>query len=144
MLIFLDSSRLSLEIYHISRPQAMLFSRNARRGIIRCMKIMPGVVTGPRGQERSIFFEWLVKLADIFFDFVKEQVLPKKALRSLVAQPDRPLEGSTAHRKLDVGLVDSQAASKDTRRHWSHILVVDELKSNKGSDKTSQPGLDLG
>ena len=40
--------------------------------------------------------------------------------------------------------MDSQAASKDTRRHWSHILVADELKSNKGSDKTLQPGFDLG
>lgn len=40
---------------------------------------MPGVVTGLRGQERSIFFEWLVKLVDIFFDFVKEQVYyPKR------------------------------------------------------------------
>ncbi|KAI1370452.1 hypothetical protein F4677DRAFT_465477 [Hypoxylon crocopeplum] len=63
--------------------------------------------------------------------------------RRPIAQPDKPLEGSTADRKLDVGFVNDPKAKKSSRYHWSQILVPGELKSNPNAD-TSKTWLDIG
>ncbi|CAH0053938.1 unnamed protein product [Clonostachys solani] len=45
---------------------------------------------------------------------------------------------------MDVGFVNDPEASKDSRCHWSQILVPEELKSNRSADKASEAWLDLG
>ncbi|KAI0838489.1 hypothetical protein F5Y06DRAFT_268211 [Hypoxylon sp. FL0890] len=63
--------------------------------------------------------------------------------RRPIAQPDKPLEGSAADRKLDVGFVNDPKAKKSSRYHWSQILVPGELKSNQNTD-ASKTWLDIG
>ncbi|KAJ5215349.1 uncharacterized protein N7498_001756 [Penicillium cinerascens] len=65
-------------------------------------------------------------------------------LRRPLAQPNKPIQGSTAERKLDVGFVSDVDAKKDTHCHWSQILVPGELKSNPAADSASKAWLDLG
>ncbi|KAL8296099.1 hypothetical protein RB600_001543 [Gaeumannomyces tritici] len=64
--------------------------------------------------------------------------------RRLLVQPNKPIHGSTGERKLDVGLVDEPEAGKDSKCHWSQILVLGELKSNRSADIASKAWLDLG
>ncbi|PLB49113.1 hypothetical protein P170DRAFT_455861 [Aspergillus steynii IBT 23096] len=47
--------------------------------------------------------------------------------------------GSTADRKLDIGIMPNTK-----EHHWSHILVLGELKSNPKADSASQTWRDLG
>ncbi|KAJ5318315.1 hypothetical protein N7476_004735 [Penicillium atrosanguineum] len=65
-------------------------------------------------------------------------------LRRPLAQPNKPIQGSTAERKLDIGFVSDADAKKDTHCHWSQILVPVELKSNPATDTASKAWLDLG
>lgn len=64
--------------------------------------------------------------------------------RRPLAQPNKPIQGSTAERKLDVGFVDDPKAGKDSRCHWSRILVPGELKSNPAADTAAKAWLDIG
>ena len=64
--------------------------------------------------------------------------------RRLLAQPSKPIAGSTGERKLDIGFVDDPDARKDARYHWSQILVPGELKSNPAADTAAKAWLDLG
>ncbi|KAF5962908.1 hypothetical protein FBULB1_13735 [Fusarium bulbicola] len=62
----------------------------------------------------------------------------------LTTFPNKPIKGSTGERKLDIGFVKDAEAGKDSRCHWSQILVPGELKSNPSADKASMAWLDLG
>ena len=64
--------------------------------------------------------------------------------RRPLAQPNQPIQGSTGERKLDIGFVNNPNAGKDSRCHWSQILVPGELKSNPSADIASKAWLDLG
>ncbi|KAH6869569.1 hypothetical protein B0T10DRAFT_418334 [Thelonectria olida] len=64
--------------------------------------------------------------------------------RRPLAKPNEPIDGSVGKRKMDVGFVKDPEARKDTRCHWSQILVPGELKSNPSADKASEAWLDLG
>ncbi|KAI1736688.1 hypothetical protein F4680DRAFT_468934 [Xylaria scruposa] len=92
----------------------------------------------------QIFQKVLAWLADIVERFLQwaEEYRPTTTRRPL-AQPDTPLEGSVAKRKLDVGLVDDPKADKAGKYHWLHILVPGELKSNPNDDTPSKAHLDV-
>ncbi|EXL64384.1 hypothetical protein FOPG_19350 [Fusarium oxysporum f. sp. conglutinans race 2 54008] len=64
--------------------------------------------------------------------------------RRPLAQPNKPIQGSTGERKLDIGSVKNTSAGKDSRCRWSLILVPGKLKSNPSADKASMAWLDLG
>ncbi|KAH7234023.1 uncharacterized protein BKA55DRAFT_544480 [Fusarium redolens] len=64
--------------------------------------------------------------------------------RRPLAQPNKPIQGSTGERKLDIGFVKNTSAGKDSRCRWSQILVPGKLKSNPSADKASMAWLDLG
>ncbi|KAK7398512.1 hypothetical protein QQX98_012105 [Neonectria punicea] len=64
--------------------------------------------------------------------------------RRPLAKPNEPIDGSVGKRKMDVGFVNDPQARKDSRCHWSQILVPGELKSNPSADKASEAWLDLG
>ncbi|KGQ01016.1 hypothetical protein PAAG_12328 [Paracoccidioides lutzii Pb01] len=61
-----------------------------------------------------------------------------------LAQPSQPLQRSVAERKLDVGFVDDLMATKDSRCHWSQILVPRELKNDPKYNRKSGAWFDLG
>ncbi|KAK0628461.1 hypothetical protein B0T17DRAFT_490701 [Bombardia bombarda] len=64
--------------------------------------------------------------------------------RRSLAKPNKPIDGSVGKRKLDIGFVNDPEAQKDTKCHWSQILVPGELKSNASADKAAEAWLDLG
>jgi hypothetical protein len=87
---------------------------------------------------------WLSKLSSKLMDFASEYQLMQKTFRRPLAQPNQPLQGSTAKRKLDIGFVDDSHAGEDSKCHWSQILVPGELKRNPSADIASDAWLDLG
>ncbi|KAG5746976.1 hypothetical protein H9Q70_010347 [Fusarium xylarioides] len=64
--------------------------------------------------------------------------------RRPLAKPNEPIDGSVGKRKMDIGFMKDPQAGKDSRCHWSQILVPGELKSNPSADKASEAWLDLG
>nr|KMM69394.1 hypothetical protein CPAG_05710 [Coccidioides posadasii RMSCC 3488] len=67
-----------------------------------------------------------------------------KINRRPLARPTRPLDGSIAARKLDIGFVDDLDATEGSRCGWSQILIPGELKNDQKYDGPSSAWLDLG
>ncbi|KAH7303034.1 hypothetical protein B0I35DRAFT_365665 [Stachybotrys elegans] len=98
----------------------------------------------PQNANQDDVLSWFADLCEKLTAFA-QGCMPKPVnQRRPVAQPNKPIQGSTGDRKLDVGFVDDPRAGKDTRCHWSHILVPGELKSNPSADTASKAWLDLG
>ncbi|KAJ3551186.1 hypothetical protein NPX13_g11429 [Xylaria arbuscula] len=95
----------------------------------------------PGDAKQESVLVWLANIVERFLQWAQEY-RPTITRRPL-AQPDTPLEGSVAKRKLDVGLVDDPTADKAGKYHWSHILVPGELKSNPNDDTASKAHLDI-
>lgn len=55
-----------------------------------------------------------------------------------LAQPNKPIQGSAAERKLDIGFVNDAQAISDSRCRWSQMLVPGELKGNPSADIASK------
>ncbi|KAL7800297.1 serine/threonine-protein kinase Sgk2 [Trichoderma ceciliae] len=69
---------------------------------------------------------------------------PSQTCRRPLAQPNKPIQGSTGERKMDVGFVSDPRAGMDSQCHWSQILIPGELKSNPSADTALKTWLDLG
>ncbi|KAI1418834.1 hypothetical protein F5Y12DRAFT_721593 [Xylaria sp. FL1777] len=99
----------------------------------------------PEDAKQESVLAWLADVVEHFLQWAQEY-RPTTTRRPL-AQPDTPLEGSVAKRKLDVGLVDDPKADpkadKAAKYHWSNILVPGELKSNPNDDIASKAHLDI-
>ncbi|KAE9568915.1 hypothetical protein CGCF415_v014078 [Colletotrichum fructicola] len=98
----------------------------------------------PQDANEKSVLEWLadfVKRLAVFADTQKSNTTHQ---RSLLAQPNTPIRGSAAVRKLDVGFVDNLEAGQGSRYDWKQILVPGELKSNAFADTASKAWLDLG
>ncbi|KAK0707440.1 hypothetical protein B0H67DRAFT_602766 [Lasiosphaeris hirsuta] len=72
----------------------------------------------------SIIYIELSRFYEIFF----KQVVDLRRVSEAVFEKYK--EGSTADRKLDVNFVNDPKVKKDSKCHWSHILVLSKLKSN--------------
>ena len=98
----------------------------------------------PEDANQDHVLSWFSELSEKLATFAEDyRSIPTHRRRPL-AQPNKPIQGSTAERKLDVGFVDDPRAGKDSKCHWEHILVPGELKSNPAADKSSKAWLDLG
>ena len=97
----------------------------------------------PEGAQEKDVLKWFAELLDVFLDFAEEVASAPKTRRRPLAQPDQPLQGSTAKRKLDVGFVNDSKANENSRCHWTQILVPGELKSNPDVDNHSDTWCDL-
>ncbi|KAI1357204.1 hypothetical protein F5Y08DRAFT_334033 [Xylaria arbuscula] len=100
-----------------------------------------GWTTWPEDAKQERVLAWLADIVERFLQWAEEY--RSTTMRRPLAQPDTPLEGSVAKRKLDVGLVDDPKADKAGKYHWSHILVPGELKSNPNDDTASKAHLDI-
>lgn len=76
----------------------------------------------PEDANEKDVLSWFAQLTEDLAAFVEKHQQDPKARRRPLAQPDQPLQGSTADRKLDVGFVDNPKAMKDLKCHWSQIL----------------------
>ncbi|KAH7636131.1 hypothetical protein B0T09DRAFT_33389 [Sordaria sp. MPI-SDFR-AT-0083] len=100
----------------------------------------------PTDANQDRVLDWFAELSEKLAVFA-EEYHPNRTptpRRRLLVQPNKPLRGSIAERKVDVGFVDDSKAGKDTPWCWSHILVPGELKSNPSADIASKAWLDLG
>ncbi|OAX84081.1 hypothetical protein ACJ72_01560 [Emergomyces africanus] len=98
----------------------------------------------PEDAKEQDVLEWLTQMITLFTGYAEELFPTFDIQRRLLVQLHRPLFGSTAKRKLDIGIVDGPAADKAVKYHWRQILVPGELKNDRGYDKPSLAGLDLG
>ncbi|KAF4342266.1 kinase-like domain protein [Fusarium beomiforme] len=87
----------------------------------------------------SGFSEKLAAFADD-----RKSVPTHQRRRRPLAKSNEPIDGPVGKRKMDVGFVNDPQAGKDSKCHWSQILVPGELKSNPSADKASEAWLDLG
>ncbi|KAH2786354.1 hypothetical protein KXW38_004759 [Aspergillus fumigatus] len=98
----------------------------------------------PDGAKEKEVLDWLSALIDVAREIATEEGFTTAPYRTVLAQPGQPLQGSTADRKLDIGLVRKTDVTSNTRYHWSHVLVLGELKSNPSADTASRTWRDLG
>ncbi|KAJ2990197.1 hypothetical protein NUW58_g3071 [Xylaria curta] len=97
----------------------------------------------PEDANQDGVLAWFANVIDRLAIFA-EAIKPSPARRRPLAQPNKPTRGSTAERGLDVGFVSDPDAGRDSRCHWSQILIPGELKSNPSADTASKAWLDLG
>ncbi|KAI8710295.1 Non-specific serine/threonine protein kinase [Fusarium sp. LHS14.1] len=100
----------------------------------------------PNNANQDNVLSWFADFSDKLAAFADSHgsISTHQHRRRPLAQPNKPIQGSTGERKLDVGFVKDTKAGKDSRCHWSQILVPGELKSNPSADKASMAWLDLG
>ncbi|KAI1164025.1 hypothetical protein F5B18DRAFT_661377 [Nemania serpens] len=99
----------------------------------------------PADAKQDRVLDWLADLVERILQWAQDY---KPTTRRPLAQPDTPLEGAVARRKLDigfvdVGFVDDPNADQAAKYHWQHILVLGELKSNPNDDTASKAHLDI-
>jgi hypothetical protein len=87
---------------------------------------------------------WFETLCNWIKETITGHKLMPETTRILIAQPSQPIQDSTAERKLDIGFIDESTTNKDSKFHWSQILVPGELKNNPKADIASKAWLDLG
>ncbi|PKY05935.1 hypothetical protein P168DRAFT_250930 [Aspergillus campestris IBT 28561] len=97
----------------------------------------------PEPAEEKQVLAWLITMVDKINGIATEEAFTTNDCRSILGWPHQPLQGSIAARKLDVGFVRSSQMTGD-QTHWSHILVMGELKRSPKMDTTSSTWLDLG
>ena len=77
-------------------------------------------------KEREVL-NWLASWISELRNIAVKEEFTMSSRRTVLAQPNRPLEGSTADRKLDIGIVrDSDSTSG--KYQWSDVLILGELK----------------
>ncbi|KAK0628117.1 hypothetical protein B0T17DRAFT_491041 [Bombardia bombarda] len=98
----------------------------------------------PEDANQDRVLSWFAGLSEQLWDLANEHKSTTTLRRRPLAQPNKPIQGSTAERKLDIGFVNDPDARKDSRYHWSQILVPGELKSNPSADTASKAWLNIG
>ncbi|KAK7418234.1 hypothetical protein QQZ08_011337 [Neonectria magnoliae] len=98
----------------------------------------------PKDANQDDVLSWFADLSEKLAAFAENHKLNPTHRRRPLAQPNKPIQGSTGERKMDVGFVNDTKADKDSRCHWAQILVPGELKSNPSADIASKAWLDLG
>ncbi|KAK2761092.1 hypothetical protein CKAH01_16387 [Colletotrichum kahawae] len=98
----------------------------------------------PQDANEDSVLKWLTVFIERLAAFADAQESNTTHQRRLLTQPNTPMQGSAAGRKLDVGFVNNLKADQGSRYHWKQILVPGELKSNPSADTASKAWLDLG
>ncbi|CAG5181461.1 uncharacterized protein ALTATR162_LOCUS9774 [Alternaria atra] len=126
------------------RPAAQAVLDKCKEGDSPLYRLESGWQRWPGGAKERDVLSWFASLIDQLLDFAEEHMPGSRCRRRPLAQPNRPLQGSAADRKLDIGFVDDPNAGVDSKCRWSQILIPGELKSNPSADKASKAWLDLG
>ncbi|KAM9877600.1 serine threonine-protein kinase sgk2 [Verticillium dahliae] len=108
-----------------------------------CPLFRKGWTGWPNDANQDGVLSWFADISQNLAAFA-ESFRPTLDHRRPLAQPNKPIRGSTAERKLDIGFVNDPQARSDSRCRWSQILVPGELKSNPSADIASKAWLDLG
>ncbi|KAA8644936.1 hypothetical protein EYZ11_009255 [Aspergillus tanneri] len=99
----------------------------------------------PKSAKEREVLDWLAPLVRRLHNLAVDEGFNLTPERTILTQPNRPLEGSMADRKLDTGIVCNSDVTNQTKYEWSQILVLGELKSsNPKEDTASKTWRDLG
>ncbi|KAE8353895.1 hypothetical protein BDV28DRAFT_97792 [Aspergillus coremiiformis] len=98
----------------------------------------------PETPNEKEVLRWLTATIKAFRDIVAEEGFSMTNDRTILSQPDQPLQGSMTDRKLDIGFIDNSKLNDHTVYHWLHVLILGELKSNSSADMASKTWRDLG
>ncbi|XXH02048.1 hypothetical protein Hte_008413 [Hypoxylon texense] len=92
----------------------------------------------PRDANETSVLSWLETIITRLMQWAQnDRQTPE---RGLWIESNKPLEGSTAKRKLDVGILRHPGAMTD----WSQVLIPGELKSNPKEDRQTGAWFDIG
>jgi hypothetical protein len=92
----------------------------------------------PKDANQDDVLSWFSDSSEKLAAFAEAYKSTPTHRRRPLAQPNKPIQGSSRARKLDVGFVNDPKAGKDSRCHWSQILIPGELKSNPSADTASK------
>lgn len=98
----------------------------------------------PKDTNQDDVLSWFADFSEKLAAFTEGHKPIPTLQRRPLAKPNDPIDGSVGNRKMDIGIVNDPKARKDSKCHWSQILVPGELKSNPSADKASEAWLDLG
>ncbi|KAI1910566.1 hypothetical protein LOZ12_004500 [Ophidiomyces ophidiicola] len=96
----------------------------------------------PEGAKEAPVLAWLTEVIDKIIQFSEEHAPNKIVQKRPLAQPHKPLKGSTAKRTVDIGFMEGTGTLKNGKYSWSQILVPGELKNDLNYETQSR--LDLG
>jgi hypothetical protein len=88
----------------------------------------------PDDTDQDQVLTWFTDLSENLAAFAEDHKSTPRCQRRPLAKPNQPIDGSVGKRKMDIGYVNDPKAGKDSRCHWSQILVPGELKSNRSAD----------
>ncbi|EKG12740.1 hypothetical protein MPH_10153 [Macrophomina phaseolina MS6] len=94
----------------------------------------------PGSSTQNNVLGWFTRLVKQLKTLAEKHCSIGNIQRGTLAKPDLPFEGSVAERKMDLGFADTTVHG---RPRWSQILIVGELKSNPGLDRSSETWRDL-
>ncbi|RVD81417.1 uncharacterized protein DFL_009282 [Arthrobotrys flagrans] len=95
----------------------------------------------PKNANQDGVLKWFADVSEKLVEFAEgHKSIPTQ--RKLLANPNAPIGGSVATRKMDIGFADCSKARKGSRYQWSQVLVPGELKSNPSADRASELGFD--
>ncbi|KAK4132071.1 hypothetical protein BT67DRAFT_451324 [Trichocladium antarcticum] len=83
----------------------------------------------PEEAKQDDVLSWFVDFTEKLAAFIESYNSAPVYKRRPLAKPDEPIAGSIRKRKMDIGFVADPSAGKDSRCHWSQILVPSELKT---------------
>ncbi|KAF1361094.1 hypothetical protein EJ07DRAFT_164685 [Lizonia empirigonia] len=126
------------------RPAAQAVFDKCKEGDSPLFRVESGWQGWPEEAKEKDVLSWFAPLTDRLLNLTEGHQPEIRVRRRPLAQPNQPLQGSTADRKLDIGFVDDPNAGVNSKYQWSHILIPGELKSNPSADKASKAWLDLG
>ncbi|RYP03602.1 hypothetical protein DL764_005032 [Monosporascus ibericus] len=98
----------------------------------------------PKDANQDNVLSWFADFNEKLMAFAEHCKSTQPHRRRPLAQPNKPILGSTAERKMDIRFVSDPKANKDSRYHWLQILIPGELKSDPSADTASKAWLDLG
>jgi hypothetical protein len=98
----------------------------------------------PQDAEQDKVLKWFSDLCEHFKTLANPPGRRRKVLQWPVALLNKPIQGSPAEHKLDIGYVDDPDAGEDAPCRWSQILVFGELKKNAKDNTFRHARLDLG
>ncbi|ORY58515.1 uncharacterized protein BCR38DRAFT_527535 [Pseudomassariella vexata] len=103
-----------------------------------------GWVGWPKDAKQDDVLSWFAGRSEKLAGLGKSYNSALTNQRRPLAQPNKPIQGSTGERKLNIGFVNDSQARKDSHCHWRQILVPGEVKSNPSANIASKAWLDLG
>ncbi|KAK3943782.1 hypothetical protein QBC46DRAFT_376216 [Diplogelasinospora grovesii] len=98
----------------------------------------------PANANQDLVLGWFANVSDKLADWAAREPAAPTYRRRPLTQPNKPIDGSKAPRKMDVGFMRDPEVNTGSRHRWSQILVPGELKSNPAADKSGETKYDLG